>query len=64
MGTSITLDNVFEAILIMLLGTVIAVSVVTLVMIGLYRFFKHSDPTKDETLPEATHESSKDPSSD
>jgi len=48
MGTSITLDNVVEAILIMLFGTVVAVTLVTLVMIGLYRFFKHSDQTKQE----------------
>ena len=46
MGTSITLNNVFEAMGIMVIGTIIAVTIVTLVMLGLYRFFKNDASEK------------------
>jgi hypothetical protein len=64
MGTSITLSNVFEAIGIMLIGSIIAVTIVTLVMLGLYRFFKNDPTEKNKTSKskqqeqEAEHETS------
>ncbi|AEG31572.1 hypothetical protein [Thiomicrospira cyclica] len=48
MGTSITLSNVFEAMGIMVIGTIIAITIVTLVMIGLHRFFKNDPSEKNK----------------
>lgn len=56
MGTSITLSNVFEAMGIMLIGTIIAVTIVTLVMLGLYRFFKNDPSEKNKISQSQKHE--------
>jgi heme/copper-type cytochrome/quinol oxidase subunit 2 len=45
---SITLEHVWDALLIMLLMAAVAISVVAALMYGLYRFFKNtSDEPKD-----------------
>jgi Tfp pilus assembly protein PilV len=60
MGTSITLNNVFEAMGIMLIGTVIAVIIVTLVMLGLYRFFKNDTSEQTTQQPMEIKQSTSD----
>lgn len=48
MGTSITLSHVFDALGIMLLLTLVAVSIVSLVIYGLYLAFRNDSNEKQQ----------------
>ncbi|SFR49912.1 hypothetical protein [Thiomicrospira sp. ALE5] len=60
MGTNITLSHVFEAMGIMLLGSVIAISIVTSVILGLYWFFKNDAREKERVESLSTKQSNND----